>query len=118
MSNHDHTPMTDRSGAADSRTLTIIVGRLDPLLSRRLGRSLGIAPHIRVAVQDLDEAALEDAIAHEQPHVAIITGVCPVLHLSKLASWSGVVISLWKSETFDLLVMVVRRSSQSEIFIT
>jgi len=72
MSNHDHTPMTDRSGAADSRTLTIIVGRLDPLLSRRLGRSLGIAPHIRVAVQDLDEAALEDAIAHEQPHVAII----------------------------------------------
>jgi DNA-binding NarL/FixJ family response regulator len=58
--------------ALDPTMLTVVLGRFDQIVRNGLTDALREDPKIRVIASDLQDAALEEVVAREAPHVLIL----------------------------------------------
>jgi len=59
-------------GVTDPDVVTVVVGRFDPLVRHGLTGALREDPRVRVLASDLEDAALERAVAQRAPRVVIV----------------------------------------------
>jgi DNA-binding NarL/FixJ family response regulator len=70
----------------DDGEVTVVIGRLDPLLSRGLETSLQADPRLHILAVDLNERALERLVALRRPKLVVLSELVNNGLLARLAS--------------------------------